>query len=221
MITGLSRRSLLLCLVIWGSAGAGDVTAADATAGHEHHAGMTGMAQDAHAAHRASMDAKSYSVTTEDYAAPDVRLIDADGQSIKLRELLDAEVPIALNFIFTTCTTICPVMTATFAQMQRQLGDSSNRVKLVSISIDPEYDRPDVLRAYAAQFRAGGNWSFLTGDSQDIVNVLRSFDVYAGSKMNHQPVTLLKNPRESSWTRIDGLASGEGLAREVTTRLLN
>jgi protein SCO1/2 len=111
-------------------------------------------------------------------------------------------------------------MTATFAQMRRELGDAGTELQLVSISIDPEYDRPEELAAYAKQYQAGEGWQFLTGDGDDIVQVLKSFDSYAGSKMNHQPVTLLKRPDSSSWTRLDGLASGKDLANEVTARLL-
>jgi len=179
------------------------------------------MAQDKHAAHRAAMQNPRYAATTENYAIPDVELIDQLGTPISLRSLLESDQPIALNFIFTTCTTICPVMTATFSQMRRELGDAGDQVRLVSISIDPEYDRPDKLKAYAEQFRAGVGWDFLTGDSADIVAVLKSLDSYAGSKMNHEPITLLKSPGSSSWTRIEGLASGKDLANEVTARLLN
>ncbi len=136
------------------------------------------------------MKKTSYAATTEDYSIPDVELIDQMGASVSLRSLLEVEHPVALNFIFTTCTTICPVMTATFAQMRHELGDAGNELRLVSISIDPEYDRPDKLKAYSEQFRAGEGWDFLTGDSADIVLVLKSFDSYAGSKMNHQPITL-------------------------------
>jgi len=178
-------------------------------------------AEDKHAAHRAAMQNPRYAATTENYAIPDVELIDQLGTPISLRSLLESDQPIALNFIFTTCTTICPVMTATFSQMRRELGDAGDQVRLVSISIDPEYDRPDKLKAYAEQFRAGVGWDFLTGDSADIVAVLKSLDSYAGSKMNHEPITLLKSPGSSSWTRIEGLASGKDLANEVTARLLN
>jgi protein SCO1/2 len=179
------------------------------------------QASDPHAAHRAAMHKPRYSVSLENYEIPDVQLTDTNGSPVALRPLLDSGRPLALNFIFTTCTTICPVMTATFAQMQRQLGDTASELELVSISIDPEYDRPDILEAYAQQFHASDNWTFLTGDSADIAQVLLNFDSYAGSKMNHQPVTFLRSPGESSWIRIDGLASGENLAQEVTARLLN
>jgi len=175
---------------------------------------------DPHAAHKAAMSKPHYTVKTANYDIPDVQLIDADGEVVALRELLESEHPVALNFVFTTCTTICPVMTVTFAQMQRTLGDAAKDLQLVSVSIDPEYDRPDVLKAYAQQFQAEENWTFLTGDSNDIVNVLRSFDSYAGSKMNHQPSTFLHNPASKGWIRIDGLANGASLAQEVTNRLL-
>ncbi len=176
---------------------------------------------DPHAHHRARMKKTTYEVSDVAYEIPDVDLLDSSGATVSLPELLESDEPVALNFIFTTCATICPVMTVTFSQMQQQLGDDADRVKLVSISIDPEYDRPDVLRDYADQFRAAGNWTFLTGDTNDIVNVLRSFDSYTGSKMSHRPVTLLKHPGSTSWVRIDGLANGQSLAQEVTTRLLN
>ena len=192
-------------------------SSSDEHAGHQQDQAVP----DKHAAHRAAMQKTRYAATTASYAIPDVELIDQLGTSVSLRELLQADQPIALNFIFTTCTTICPVMTATFAQMRRELGDAGSDLRLVSISIDPEYDRPDKLKAYSEQFHAGTGWDFLTGDSADIVQVLRSFDSYAGSKMNHQPVTLLKSPDSESWTRLEGLASGKDLANEVTARLLN
>lgn len=198
---------LLACVSSWSN---------EHAAHHKNHAGP-----DKHAAHRAAMQNTRYSATTENYSVPDVELIDQMGASVSLRTLLETDQPVAVNFIFTTCTTICPVMTATFAQMRRELGDAGSDLRLVSISIDPEYDRPEKLKAYSEQFRAGAGWDFLTGDSADIVQVLRSFESYAGSKMNHQPVTLLKSPGSMSWTRIDGLASGKDLAQEVTARLLD
>jgi len=211
----------ILALGCVGAAVAQDDKAASATDAQAHHDMSAMSAQDPHAAHRAAMNKARYTVKEVGYEVPDVQLLDASGATVSLPTMLDSDRPIALDFIFTTCTTICPIMTATFAQMQRQLGDAAAQLQLVSITIDPEYDRPEVLAAYAEQFHAGANWTFLTGDGADIIAVLRSFDAYAGSKMNHQPIYLLKRPDETSWTRIDGLASGESLAQEVTARLLN
>ena len=167
------------------------------------------------------MAAPRYEITSGRYDVPDVVLLNQSDTEVSLRALLDADEPIALNFIFTTCTTICPVMTATFSQMQRELGARSEEIRLVSISIDPEYDRPRVLGEYASRFGAGSNWVFLTGDGDDVANVLRSFDAYAGSKMNHRAVTLLRKPGSDSWVRIDGLTSGSSLASEVRNRILD
>ena len=160
-----------------------------------------------------------FTVATARYDVPDVALVDASGSAVSLRAFLDTPDPVVLNFVFTTCTTICPVMTATFAHMRRELGDAGSRLRLVSISIDPDYDRPAVLREYAARFGAG--WTFLTGDGPDVELALRAFGVYAGSKMNHRPVTLLKKAGQDSWVRIEGLASGGDLAHEVQARLLD
>lgn len=205
----MKRLLTIICVL----AGAGLGTLASASTQGEGH--------DPHAAHRGMMKKTNYQVNDASYDIPDVQLVSSSGDTVALRELIDAGEPIALNFIFTTCTTICPVMTATFVQMQRALGADAERVHLVSISIDPEYDRPEVLDAYAAQFQAEDNWTFLTGDTADIVRVLRSFDAYTGSKMSHRPITLLKHPEQDAWVRIDGLASGQSLAHEVTARLLN
>lgn len=175
-----------------------------------------------HSMHEAMAKKQNYTLKSVDYPILDVTLKDSSGKTRELSEVLEQGQPVALNFIFTTCTTICPVMTATFKQMRRELGDEArHNLRMVSISIDPEYDRPDVLNAYAKKFGADSDWLFLTGDAQDIVNVLRSFDVYAGSKANHMPVTLLRDGHGGEWKRVDGIASGRELARLAQEHILN
>jgi protein SCO1/2 len=199
-----------------GTASPAEPPASDHCASHQDAA-----AADPHAAHAAALEKPRYTVTERSYSVPDVQLLDETGAPVALRTLLDSERPLAVNFIFTTCSTICPVMTATFAQMRRELGPAGERVRLVSISIDPEYDRPAVLKQYAERFGAEAGWTFLTGDGTDVARVLQSFEARSGSKMNHRPLTLLRKPHAGSWVRIDGLASGEDLAREVQSRLLD
>jgi protein SCO1/2 len=122
-----------------------------------------------------------------------------------------------LNFIFTTCTTICPVLSASFSQLQEALGTEADEVRMVSISIDPEYDSPDRLREYAKRFHAGESWLFYTGNLSDIVTVQKAFDVYRGDKMNHPPVSFMRGRPDSPWIRFEGFASIEDLMHEYRT----
>jgi protein SCO1/2 len=148
------------------------------------------------------------------YQIPDVTLVDDGAHPVRLRETLAADEPVMVNFIFTTCNAICPVMSRIFARVPQELGAEAARVRLISISIDPEQDTPKRLRAYAERFGAGPTWRFLTGSVTDIEAVQRAFDVYRGDKMNHEPLTLLRPAPGRPWVRLDGFASPAQLARE-------
>jgi len=169
---------------------------------------------DMHANHMAMMARKDYKLSTHDYNLPDTPLVDKDGEKTSLLAAMNGGKPVIVTFVFTTCTTICPVLSGTFAQLQSELGDEVEDVRMVSVSIDPEYDTPERLRAYAGLFSAGPQWQFLTGDLDDIVAVQKSFDVYRGNKMNHEPTILLRKTPDSSWIRLDGLASAADVAKE-------
>lgn len=192
-------------------------TTDDPHAHHQHmmqQAGSTQLEDDPHAHHRHMMDRKGYKRSTHSYDIPPLVLVDKDNHRVSLNEVIAADEPVMLNFIFTTCTTICPVLSATFAQVQRELGDEANQVRMVSISIDPEYDTPNRLRDYAERFRAGPQWQFYTGTSDDIVTVQKAFDAYRGTKANHEPLTFLRVPADPQWVRVDGLASAADVVKE-------
>ncbi len=96
----------------------------------------------------------------------DFHLLNSDGKTVSLKDLR-GKVWVA-DFIFTTCGGICPTMTANMAKVHRSyvLVDD---VRLVSISVNPENDTPEVLKAYAKKFKANtGRWLFLTGTLADI-----------------------------------------------------
>ena len=162
-----------------------------------------------------AMTMKRATRSTADYKLPAVSLVREDGATVTLPGELDDGRPVVLNFIFTTCTTICPVLSQTFTQLQEKLGSEVGKVHLVSISIDPEQDTPARLEEYARRFRAGPAWRFYTGTSEASVAVQRAFEVFRGDKMNHTPVTLLRAGTGRRWVRIDGFASSDELAREL------
>jgi len=155
-----------------------------------------------------------YTRSSETYDVPDVTLVNQRGENVDLKSVLDPGAPVALNFVFTTCTTICPVMTATFSRLQRELGDDAADLHLVSISIDPEYDTPPVLGAYARKYGADTQWQFLTGGRTEIAEVLQAFHALSSSKMSHKPFTIFRMPGEDHWVRIEGLTSSSDLAQE-------
>lgn len=173
-----------------------------------------------HSAHRDMMQPSRYSRSSKVYTIPDITLTNHEGQSVLLRSELTKQGPVALNFIFTTCSTICPVQTATFNQLLKELGAEAENLNMISISIDPENDTPEVLKDYAERFQADTpNRQFLTGTVQQVITTLKAFDAFAGNKMNHRPLTFLRVPKNEQWVRIEGLASATDLAKEYRTLL--
>lgn len=148
------------------------------------------------------------------YTVPDVVLIDSDARPVRLRELLASDEPVMLNFIFTTCSTICPVMVKVFSDVPSRLGPAARDLRMISISIDPENDTPANLKSYAQNFGEGKRWKFLTGRLEDIRTVQRAFGSYSNDKMNHEPLTLIRYAKARSWVRIDGFANPDELVRE-------
>ena len=169
---------------------------------------------DPHAHHRHMMQRKDYSRSEYTYVLPDLPLVAADGEKTSLLDEVNTGEPVMLNFIFTTCTTICPVLSASFTQVQQQLGAERDQVRMISITIDPEHDTPERLRAYAARYHAGQQWQFLTGNLDDIVSIQKAFGAFRGTKANHEPFTFLRITPDSPWVRLDGLANASDIVKE-------
>jgi protein SCO1/2 len=153
------------------------------------------------------------------YEVPELTMVDQAGRKVPLRKLFDTDRPVMVNFIFTTCTAICPMMTSIFQQVQTRLGKDAKKVLMVSVSIDPEEDTPEALAKYAKQFDAGPQWKFLTGSLEDSIAVQKAFSAYRGDKNNHAPLTLLRPKEGADWVRLDGFASASELERECRSML--
>jgi len=148
------------------------------------------------------------------YEIPDVVLVNQDGRKVRLRELLAADKPVLLDFIYGTCTTICPVLSAGYSNLQRKLGEEAQQVHLVSVTIDPEFDTPEVMTEYLRRYNRRPGWDFLTGSRADIDRVLHAFDAYVPNKMSHYPLTLLRGADGGEWVRIYGLIGTADLLAE-------
>ena len=157
---------------------------------------------------------KKYQRSVETYTIPDVVLINQDGKKVRLRNLLLSEKPVIVDFIFGTCTTICPVLSAGFTNLQHKLGPESGKVSLVSISIDPENDTPKVMKDYLKRFRAKPGWDFLSGSRTDIDSVMKAFDAFMPNKMAHYPLNFIRSPADRKWVRLYGLMSSADFMSE-------
>jgi protein SCO1/2 len=151
------------------------------------------------------------SASTVQYDVPNVVLVRQDGESVSLRKEMDDGRPVVLNFIFTTCGSICPLMSQVFGEFQRKLGTESAHVHLMSISIDPEQDTPERLREYAERFGAKPGWQYYTGTLAASQSAQQAFNVYRGDKMSHTPVTLLRAAPGQPWMRLDGFVTPDQL----------
>ena len=163
---------------------------------------------DPHAHHHMMRDTRTSTVT---YALPSVNLVRDDGRTVSLKSELDDGRPVVLTFIYTTCTSVCPVISQTLSQLQGELGPNRDKVHMVSISIDPEQDTPSRLREYATKFGAGPEWQHYTGAVAASVATQRAFNVYHEDKMNHSPVVFLRAAPGNPWLRIDGFATADEL----------
>jgi protein SCO1/2 len=168
-----------------------------------------------HATHRKAMAGNHFSKSMRAYQVQDLGFVGKDGQESVFGDVIDTNKPVILNFIFTTCTTICPIQTATFAQVQRKLGEQAEDVIFVSVSIDPEHDTPSRLREYSEQFNAGPQWQFLTGSVSEMIDIQKAFHAYHGAKMNHRPLTLIKVPDSIEWIRLEGMVSAADIVAEL------
>lgn len=155
-----------------------------------------------------------YKRTIESYTAPDITLINQDREQVSLTELINSEQPVMLDFVYATCTTICPVLSISFSTLQKKLGDEADRVKFVSITIDPENDSPEIMKEYLERYQARPGWDFLTGSRKDIDIAMNAFDAYVPNKMSHYPLTLLRSPKTGKWVRIYGLIGSKDFMQE-------
>ncbi len=153
------------------------------------------------------------------YTVPAVDLVRDDGKRVSLPAEMNDGRPVVLNFIFTTCTSICPLMSSVLSQFERRLGDDAAKVHLMSISIDPEQDTPARLLEYARRFHAGREWQHYTGTLDASVAAQRAFDVSRGGKMSHSAVTLIRAAPGTPWLRIEGFVTPDDLVRDYHEQL--
>jgi len=151
---------------------------------------------------------------------PDVPVVTQDGAHVKFHQDLVAGKVVAINFIFTTCTTVCPPLGVKFGTLQRLLGDHFGKdAFLISVSVDPVNDTPERLKAWAAKFGALPGWTLVTGRKQDIDELLQALSSSGASPEGHTPMVLIGNDAAGSWTRAHGFAPAGTLVKSIEKAL--
>lgn len=146
----------------------------------------------------------------------DLELLDRHGEPLRFRSEAVADRIVVVDFIYTTCTTICPILSAVMAQVQDELGASlDEQVRLISISIEPTRDTPKRLDAYARKFGAGPGWIWLTGHKSAVDRVLLGLDSYTPEFVDHAPTILVGDASRNKWRRLFGFPTPEEILAQV------
>lgn len=173
-----------------------------------------------HHSHDAMMSGEKSSVRSAKVTVPDVEVTDQNNRKLHFyRDLVQGKT-VAINFIFTTCTTICPPLTANFASVQKKMlehGDKS--LHLISVTIDPENDTPAKLKSYAEMFNAQPGWTFVTGTRSQLELLWNAFSISAGNKLDHSPTVAIGNDPRHQWVFASGLNSPEKLSKVIASVL--
>jgi protein SCO1/2 len=147
---------------------------------------------------------------------PAVQLQQAsDARFMPLSAALEDGGPIVVTFVYTGCTTLCPMTSRTLATVQERAGKARLALRIRSISLDPEQDTARRLRDYAAQFGAGPAWEHYTGEYPQILQVERAFGVDRGDKMNHAAAIFVRRAGARDWVRLDGTVTPADVMKEL------
>jgi len=162
-----------------------------------------------------------------DQHLPNVELTTQEGRKVRFYDDLVKGKVVAINFMFATCRKACPAATQNLAEVQDALGERMGRdVTLLSISLDPERDTPEVLRGYAQAHGAKPGWYFLTGKRDDIELLRRKLGAYEldpvldADKTQHAGIVILGNEPRGRWKAIAALSKPVRIRQAIERTIL-
>ena len=193
----ITHLSLILCLMA-SPIFAGEMKHGKSL-GHEPH---TALAKD-------SQDDQYLNINVQLH---DLQLLTQDRKRVKFKSDVIADKLVAMTFIYTTCTTVCPVYNAIFTQLQDLLDGRLGRdVILITMTLDPARDVPQRMKKEASKFRAKPGWIYLTGKKQNVDQVLRGLDAYFPDFTQHPPMAIVGDGKTGTWKRFNGFPQAEQL----------
>src|SRR5882757_2788083 len=145
----------------------------------------------------------------------DTILVDQNGHSHRFYSDLIAGRVVIMNIIFTGCRSSCPIIMGRLLELQDLLGPKRSDVSILSISVDPVLDTPQMLHAYADSLQAGPGWYFLTGAKDAVDTVLRRIGNRSSKPEDHSDVIVVGNDASGTWIKLTAIATPEDIARAI------
>jgi protein SCO1 len=169
-----------------------------------------------HQHHAPAADAPAKAPAPADVKYGDIQLVDQNGRKVKLKSEAFGDRLVVLDFAYTNCTTICPVLTSLLVKVQDGLGARVGKdVSIVTITVDPARDTAPRLREYAAKHGVKPGWLWLTGPTGTVNEALKGFGAYAVNFEDHPPMVLVGDPKTGQWTRFFGFSDPKTILAKV------
>lgn len=147
---------------------------------------------------------------------PNLKVVDQNGKSYRFYDDLIKNKRVIVNFIYTSCSQICGLVTSRMAVLQEKLGDSvGSDYHMYSITVDPEHDGPAELKRHADAFNAKPGWLFLTGDPDDIRAISDKLGERSKALDDHRQDILLGDDIRQNWSRDSVFGDLDSLALTI------
>ena len=154
---------------------------------------------------------------------PNVVVQTQDGSRVRFYDDLIKGKVVLINFMFTSCTTQCPLTTANLVKVEEALGERLGRdVRMISVTVDPSVDTPTVLEKYSRRYHTKPGWYFVTGSRKDIDLIRRRLGGLdnTGDKTQHTGILVYGKEATGQWAATPAMAQPKAIVRSVL-RLLN
>jgi protein SCO1 len=133
---------------------------------------------------------------------PNLPVVTQDGKELRFYDDLIKDKIVVISFIYTSCPDICPLTTARLAQVEEKLGEMVGRdIHFISMTVDPERDTPEKLKAFADAFHVGPGWQFVTGKPEDVRAINAKLGDRSRNLSDHRNEIVLGNDVTGEWNR--------------------
>lgn len=148
-------------------------------------------------------------------AHAETEVLDQNGRARKFYSEVLGPDQVVVNFIYTRCEGVCPNQGRRFEQVQTLLKDRLGpKLRLVSVSIDPERDTPENLKSYGEQYHAGENWTLVTGSKAAMEGIAKDLLGMAVNRSEHSPYIAVRT-KKGEWQRLYGLTSAKDIIKTL------